>query len=235
MSEMTTTPPAPPEPPAPSQSPYLDFGKPFTFVFEDPDWLKKILIGGLFYLASFILIGLFFLLGYCAKLARNVAAGVARPLPEWDNLGDYFVEGLKLAVIAIIYAIPFVLIFMIPLIGAGIAESVGGSDDFAAAIFGGFGCLMVPVILILVFWIPVALLFAAVSGRFEEGFNFSAIFGFIKNNFVNYLLAILINLVGNFISQFGVILLCIGVLFTAFWSMLVSTYAFADAYRLRRK
>lgn len=234
MTEVTTAAPTPPPPP-PTESRYIDFGKPFTFVFQDPDWLKKILIGGLFYLAMIVLVGIFFVLGYCARLARNVAAGAPRPLPEWDDLGDYFVEGLKLAVIAIIYAIPFIAVIMIPVIGAGVAEGIGGGEDAVAAIFGGVWCLMLPLLVILWFWIPAALLFAAVSGRFEEGFNFPAIFGFIKNNFLNFLLAILIHLVGNFVSQFGIILLCVGILFTSFWSALVSTYAFADAYRLRRK
>ena len=69
------TEPPPPEPPSavppsavpPSNvatRPQFDFGKPFTYVFDDPRWLNKILIGGLFYLAGFFLIGWFFILGY---------------------------------------------------------------------------------------------------------------------------------------------------------------------------
>ena len=74
--------PVPPPPAPPLTTPpaaQLDFAKPFTFVFEDPRWLNKILIGGLFYLAGFLVIGWFFILGYVARLTRNVVGGVAQP------------------------------------------------------------------------------------------------------------------------------------------------------------
>ena len=79
MSEgiYTPPPPPPPPPPAPSASPAgaFDFAKPFTFVFEDPRWVPKILFGGLFVLLGFFIVGWFFLLGYFARFARNVVAG----------------------------------------------------------------------------------------------------------------------------------------------------------------
>ncbi len=71
MSEFVT---APPPPSSPSQPSY-DFAKPFGFVFQDPDWLSKILIGGLFEIASIFIIGIFFVAGYCARLARTSSPG----------------------------------------------------------------------------------------------------------------------------------------------------------------
>src|SRR5688572_3600757 len=99
-------PPPPPAPPSASGPPQFDFGKPFTYVFDDPRWLQKILIGGLFYLASFLLVGWFFILGYLARVVRNIIADVTLPLPEWEDLGGFFNEGVRLFGISLIYCLP---------------------------------------------------------------------------------------------------------------------------------
>ena len=91
MSDVPHTPP-PPAPPPPT----YDFVRPFAFTFDDPRWLPKILLGGLFYILGIFIVGIIFVLGYQARLARNVIAGVEHPLPEWDDLGEYFAEGLRL-------------------------------------------------------------------------------------------------------------------------------------------
>src|SRR6185503_1108289 len=76
MSEVASVaPPPPPPPPVATETPSYDFGKPFSYVFDDPRWVNKILIGGLFYLAGFMIIGWFFVLGYMARTARNVIRG----------------------------------------------------------------------------------------------------------------------------------------------------------------
>src|SRR5207237_1112966 len=85
--------------PAPPR-PQYDFIKPLAFVFEDPNWIPKLLMGGLFTLASVLLVGIFFIYGYLARLVRNVVAGVEHPLPEWTDLGEMFGEGAMLFVAA---------------------------------------------------------------------------------------------------------------------------------------
>src|SRR5438552_19150065 len=56
---------APPPPPPRSTTPAFDFIQPFAFTFQDERWLQKVLIGGLFYIAAFFLVGVFFIMGYC--------------------------------------------------------------------------------------------------------------------------------------------------------------------------
>src|SRR6185369_14629752 len=112
MSEVITTPPPPPPPPPSPQPPKagFDFVKPFAFVFEDARWINKVLLGGVFQLLSFMLIGVPFLLGYLAKLVRNVVNGVTLPLPEWDDLGEMFGEGLRLIGVGLLYTMPFFIL-----------------------------------------------------------------------------------------------------------------------------
>jgi hypothetical protein len=241
MSDISVSapPPPPPPPPRPAQSASFDFVQPFTFIFQDERWVTKVLIGGLFYLACFLIIGIFFLMGYCARLARNVIANVPNPLPEWDDLGAYFSEGLRLFCVALVYIIPIILIVIAIMIPAGILTAITeghGNHDFAGLAGGTMmtcgWCLLAPLYLIVLFWLPAALLFAIVDNSFGGAFEFKRIFAFIKANFVNYLLAFIVQLVAGHAAGFGAILFCIGIVFTGFWSMAASAHAFAQVYRL---
>lgn len=227
---------APPEPPAPA-GPAFDFMKPFTYVFEDPNWVQKILVGGLFYLAGFLIIGWFFVLGYAARTARNIIRGDERPLPEWDSAGDFFSEGARLVGVALVYVIPmFVLVawFILP------AMFMEAFDNRAAEAFGSglaacVSCFIIPISLFIMFFMPASLLFAAVEQRFGAAFEFPRIWAFIRENIGNYLLAVVVYLVARFLAGFGIVLLCIGVIFTGFWSVLIMTHGFAQAYKLSPK
>jgi hypothetical protein len=228
-------PPPPPAPPAPAAAGF-DFGKPFTYVFDDPRWLQKILIGGLFTLAAFLLIGWFFVLGYLARVARNIIDGLESPLPEWDDLGGYFNEGARLIGVTLCYTIPIAGICMFFIVPAILSDA--SDNDAVQAITGGFAtclsCLIVPLILAIVFFLPASLLFAVVERRFGAAFEFGRIWPFIKANIGNYLLAIVIAFIARILGGLGIFLLCVGVIFTAFWSLLVLTHGFAQVYRLRK-
>lgn len=215
----------------------IDFAKPFTFTFEDPDWLKKILIGGLFYLAAFLIVGIFFVGGYAVRMARNVIGGAARPLPEWDDLGGMLVDGVKVFLVALVYAIPIILAWLLAFGGMFAAGTLAEEHAAAEPLALLFGC-MVPVFFVLVIvysvFLPAVLLMYVATGSIGASLNVRNAFRFVVNNPLNYILAYVINMIANFLGQMGIILLCIGVLFTSFWALLVSTYAFADAYRLAR-
>ena len=178
----TALPPPPPPPPLRPPATAFDFARPFTFTFEDPRWVQKILLGGLFMIASVFIIGAFFLYGYLARLARNVIAGVQHPLPEWDDLGEFFSEGLRLFCVALIYTLPLICLaffFIVPSIVAQNADS-----DVLRNIGGGMAacvwCLIFPLGLALAIWLPAALLFATVEQRFGAAFEFGQIASFIK-------------------------------------------------------
>src|SRR6266852_6394697 len=225
---------APPSPPPPSSS--FDFLRPFTFAFDDPRWVPKILLGGVFVLAGVFIVGAFFVYGYIARLVRNVINGVQYPLPEWDDLGEYFTEGIKLFLVGLIYALPVIVIVGLAVFPA-IILGANGSDSETLRNLGTMtaSCVwlvMFPISLALAVWMPAALLAVVVTGDFAAAFQFKNIWNFIRANIANYLLAFVVWLVARFAAGFGVVLLCVGVVFTAFWAFCVAAYAFAQAYRL---
>jgi hypothetical protein len=220
------------EVPAP-QRPSYDFLKPLTYVFEDPKWVEKVLYGALFSLAGIVLIGAFFVYGYLARLVRNCVAGLEHPLPEWNELGDMFTEGLLLFVATLLYAAPliFLVILTIPF------SVLSGVDNTAAQIGGTLGSIAVSLILVpagfaLGIWMPGALLNASIKRDFRAAFEFRVIWDFIRNNAVNYILAYLGWLVARMAAPLGLLLCCIGIFATSFWSLLVGVYAFSQAYRM---
>jgi hypothetical protein len=244
MSDVQYTPPPPPPPPAYTPPPpavptvpSFDFGKPFTYVFDDPNWIPKILIGGLFYLAGFLLIGWFFIFGYVAQTARNVMAGHERPLPEWENIGAFFAEGLRLFAVLLVYILPMIVLAMAFIIPAGVLSSVDheGAHLLGEGIAGCLSCLMVPLVLIMMVFAPASMLFAAAEQRFGAAFEFGRIWDFIKANAGNYILAICVYLIARFLAGFGIALLCVGVIFTGFWSFLITAHGFAQVWRLAKR
>lgn len=117
----------------------MDIGRAFSYIFEDDDWVGKVVIAAI---VSIIPIVNFALAGWTIALVRNMLNGEPRPLPEWDDFGQKFIDGLLYAVAGIIYSLPLILfICLIAVVGGGL----GGSSRGAAGLAGGLTCLLVPV------------------------------------------------------------------------------------------
>jgi len=84
----------------------VDIRKAVVFVFEDPRWLIKLVIGDIMILFSFLIVPIFFLQGYLIEIIRNVMGGEEHPLPEWNNWGVRFKDGLNLTIAGLIYTSP---------------------------------------------------------------------------------------------------------------------------------
>ena len=230
--------------PAPDGSATIDFAQCFRFAVDDPDWIKKMLLGGLFALLSFLLVGAFFVAGYWVRFLRRVVAGEARPMPEWDDLGGIFNDGLKVVGVYFTFVAGVVLVFMalgcaMGLLGAGIgslSRSSEGAGSAAAAIGGlgmaaAYGVIMLIGLGLAVF-MPAVLVRVILKDRYSEAFAFREHLAFIKANLANYGLSLVVYLVANFASQFGALLCCVGVFPAAFWSCLIFGYALGETVRL---
>jgi len=205
----------------------MDIGKSFTYLFDDENWVTKILIGGLFVLLSSIVIGIPFMLGYMVETVKNVIDGNPRPLPDWADLGAKFTKGLMLFLILLIYSLPIIFVSCLSWMGAivaGESEAIGAFVACMNCLSGLWGLLVAIVT-------PAATIRYAITGEFTSGFQFGEIFNFIANNLANYIIAFLLSVLASFIGGFGVILCGVGVLFTGFWASLVEAHLFGQVYR----
>jgi hypothetical protein len=192
----------------------LQVGRAFSFMFEDKNWVVKIILGAVFNLLMLVLVGIPFVLGYLLELAKNSSEGKELPLPEWDKLGDKFVRGLIYLVILIIYSIPGMILSFIPCVKF---------------------CLGPLYFLALAFVLPYITVKYAQTGSFEEVFRFNEIIEFVKNNLSNLVIVILLNIALGIIATFGVLALVVGIFFTMFWADLGIFYLYGQVYREGKK
>jgi hypothetical protein len=222
----------------------IDIGKSFRFVPEDPEWVPKILIGGGFMLLCGLLVGIPFVAGYWVRTLRRVAAGEGRPLPAWDDLGGIFGDGLKPALVGIVYGLAVVLVIASIgcligslLMGAGALDSHSSGTGSALALLGGLGifglyAFLIVAVLFLHLFLPAVLVRVALKGDVASGFEMGPIFGFVRRNLLNYFLSLVFYFVASFASQLGVLLCCIGYFPLAFWAYLILAQALGETVRL---
>lgn len=217
----------------------MDIGKAFGFVFEDPEWVTKVLMGGLMTLGgallSPILVGFFFLFvlqGYALELLKNVRDGLEHPLPRWENWGDRAVRGLKLFVIFLIWAIPIIAVSLMSFVISALAADNQDLAPLAVAASLCLGCVS------LLWGIWLAVLSPAIYARFAEteqisaGFELNRLLAFTRDNLGDVIVAVLISLVASVVALIaGAILCVIGLLFTGFWAALVQFHLFGQIAR----
>jgi hypothetical protein len=188
-------------------------------MFQDENWIKKILIGGI---VAIIPIVNFAALGYMVQVIRNVRAGTPLPLPEWDDFGRYFMDGLWVFLIFLVWAIPIIILACIQgIVGAAVGQSTEDMQGALSAVSVCFSCLIGLWGLVLAVFSPAILIRYAEVGQFAAGFRFSELFSLISANVGSYIIVLLLWWVASLIASFGVILCVIGIIFTQFWAYLV--------------
>jgi hypothetical protein len=201
----------------------MDIGSAFTYMFDDEDWIKKLAIGGVAWLLGIVIVPFFLLFGYMLQTLKNVRDGQPVPLPEWDDFGTLIVEGLKVFAIALIYSIP-ALIFYCASFGVQIGMQQADPDisNVLTGVAACVVCFEIVFLLLAVALFPAGMIRYAQYDTLSAAFQFGEIFRFISANIGNYIIVVLLTMVAQFISIFGILLCCIGIYVTSFWSMLVS-------------
>ena len=208
----------------------MEFGKAFTFAFDDKDWLKKIGIAGLVMLIP--LIGQLTVGGWALEITRRVIQRDPETLPDWGAFGDYLVKGLKLFVIALVYALPIILISICANLPAMFVQN--GSDDTMLTIVSILSicvsCISIVYGIALGFVLPAALANFVVTGEIGAAFRFSEVFALVRAAPSAYLLVLLGSIVAGLIASLGLILCIIGVIFTQALAFAIQGHLWGQAY-----
>ncbi|GIV85967.1 MAG: hypothetical protein KatS3mg052_2974 [Candidatus Roseilinea sp.] len=120
----------------------IDIGRAVQHPTEDQNWLGKLGIGALIALVPILN---FALNGYTIEHLKNTLNGMDVPLPAWDNLGEKLVDGLKVFVVTLVFALPIVLLtcVIITVASGGFAALAGGTDQLGDAALVGVGALTI--------------------------------------------------------------------------------------------
>ncbi len=175
----------------------MDIAKAFTFVTEDERWVGKIGIAALITLLSFLIIPIPLLVGYMVGVVRNVKDGVVNPMPEWDNWGLLFKDGLSIIVAQLVYTLPFWLLSCIAGVATvGMGSLADANEDMAAAgmfaTFGLVGCLTLVFVVALFFLSPAIVIQYVRTNELGSAFRFGEVFAIAKENVGNIVLIALV-------------------------------------------
>lgn len=176
----------------------MNVGKSLQFMFDDENWLSKLGIGALI---SLIPILNFAWMGYYIELMRNVTDKVELPLPQWDEIGEKFVQGLMIMIAAFIYILPAALFLCLPMGILTLPAFFQDSDiQGPLAFFTTFGgmtliCCVGLYLLAFSFYFPAVQLRFSNTGEFASCFRIREIFSLISSHSSDYLVAWLVALV----------------------------------------
>lgn len=234
----------------------------FTFPFNDPNWKQKIGIGFLLSIGGFVIpvIPWVFLTGYFVSIFRaGVEAEEPLTLPEWDDWGLLFKQGLRVIIVKFIAYLPIVLLFFTGYFAMFIPallvpmSAASGADPLPAAIlapmvgtFGGmalFG-LSITLFLLLTIVLPAAVGHTIVNEQVGAAFRVREWWPIFQANLGGYLLTTILVLgTVMFISYsmqllyMTIVLCCFVPILTGFMYFyvgIISNVTFGQAYRIGR-
>lgn len=209
----------------------MDIGRAITYVFQDPQWLKKVLIGGLLFFIP--IIGWLIIGGYWLRIIRQVAQGNDVPLPEWNDFGGDLVRGLKGFVVYVVWALP-VIVLAVCTGALGVISDGTGSDAaraMAAALALVGNCLSFLISLVVAFFQPLFYSRLAMSEQIGDGLAFGAIFSEVQGRFVDLLVVLLVAFVISLVASFGLLLCLIGIVFTSFLGYVMTCHLYGQVRR----
>jgi len=174
--------------------------------YPSSNW-GKVLILGVIMIASILIVPIFLVYGYLFRIIKATLAGLDE-LPEFDEIGEMFVDGLKIFVVAIVYAIPVWIISAILglITGTGMNTTTIGLDPMM--FWGLFVANLITVIIALI--IGLIEIIAIVNMAYYDGelgaaFRFSEILEHIARigwgkYIATYIVVALIAFIGFFIG-----------------------------------
>jgi hypothetical protein len=172
---------------------------------------------------------------------RNVARGEARPMPEWDDLGGLFTDGIRALAVYLghllaVMIVPVSLGCLVGLVMGGASHAGRGAGAEALGVMAGLGMLGLYVVfglfmLVLMLYVPAALLRFALYDRVAAAFQPREVLDVIRRNIGSYLLALVLYLVANLASQVGVVLCCVGTFPLAFWAVCILAWGLGEVAR----
>ena len=224
----------------------MDFNKAFTYMFEDEKWQNKLLLG---LVISIVPILNFAWFGYLLFVMRNVIRGDENTLPEWSDLGDYFMKGLLFMVGWLIYSVPLILILLFGGFSWLLLIPASGSDVENILLSGLSVTSIFLLCIVMIYGLALTIIYPAITinygkdFRFKSMFEISKIVDIIKINPGNYFLAWVVVLVIGFVFVFvaswlGIffsLIPCIGTIIAYFillggqvWITLIDYHLFAQ-------
>jgi hypothetical protein len=201
----------------------MDIGRAFSYVFDDDQWLTVILLGGLLLIVP--IFGQIALLGFMVIAARNIMQGNPKPLPNWSNIGDKFMQGLYVLGIQLVYSLPILVpAFLLICVAGGLGAAAGDAEAGAALASGLIFCLL-PLLMIFGIVLQVFALAAMVrflhTGSFGAAMQFGSVISEVRSDIGGWAILWALQLLCGFVAGAGSFAFGVGALFTTVYAQAV--------------
>ncbi len=208
----------------------MDFGKAFSFVFEDDGWITKLLLGGVILLIP--VIGWFVVWGWMLEIGRRAASDTKVTLPDWNDFGVYLTRGAKAFVVGFVYALPFIILYFLEIL---ISPHPGPRHAGGSAALGliqlSLSCINLLYSIFLAFVLPAALMrFTMEDDNIAAGLAFGEVFNMVLSNLGTYFLVFLGSLIAGIIADLGLIACVVGVIFTFPYATAIMGHFYGQSY-----
>jgi len=187
----------------------MNIGKSFSFPFEDKQWISKLGLGAVIAMVPILN---FAWSGYMVALMRNVMNNQQEPLPNWDDLGKKFSDGLILVVAGFAYSLPMLLVVCLPLGFMIVPAILSGSQDMqeianaiagvGTAIFFCLLCVFLLYSVVLSVIYPAILVLFAREGTLASCFKFGEVFNLVGRNTSPFFTAWIVSIVAGLVVGF---------------------------------
>jgi hypothetical protein len=189
--------------------------------------LNALFWGGIAALGSMILIGLPFLFGYVIRSGREVIKGNGK-LPDWDNLGDVFKDGIMIILVAIFFALisGILYVFIVPFFVIGVIT--GNGVLIITTLFMLLPAIVISLVLCLL--MPAACVQYAVTGNLLTALNPINALRMAAKNPLAYLGAVVATMIVQIILSIPAVLI-VTIPWTSFAGYTASAYIYAWFYK----
>jgi Protein of unknown function (DUF4013) len=181
----------------------MDIGEIISDSIKYPtsDW-GKVLILGVITIASILIVPGFLLIGYLFRIIKATLAGLDE-LPEFDEVGDMFVDGLKVFVVGIVYFIPVIIISLIlsAITGSSSTAAIGLSPAMIGALVIVYIIYIIVAVIVGLIEVMAIVNMAYYDGDLGAAFSFSEILDRIaKIGWGKYIITYIVIAIVSFIG-----------------------------------
>lgn len=217
----------------------MDFGKAFTYQFEDTEWIKKLVIMGL--IALIPVVGQLVVMGWMIDIIKKMINHEPMSLPTVD-FGGQLSRGFGAFVVGLVYALP---IFVVAMIQGGVMALLGGmtGSESSAADAGGIlivilslciGLIYLLYSIVLVFLLPMAYGRYAEFGKIGDALKVGEVFKLSKKVVGPVLVVLLGSIVASFVASLGSIACGVGIIVTSTYAMAAMGHLYGQVYNLAK-
>ena len=213
----------------------MDYGQSFSFVWKDPDWIKKIAIASIVALVGLITAGLVMipLGGWMVAIVRRVIRGEEPALAEWADFGSLIIDGLKIVVVAIVWSIPLMLIVGCFSTVAAVAANQDQAATFTSILSILNACVSLPYGVIMGLLLPASIGEIADHGQLGKALNPANAFKLVRANPGGYIIAwLLAGIASGILSTVGTLICIIGVFPAIAYAAAMTGHLYGQAYKV---